>query len=161
MAVKFKLIKRGNPSQKDAPKRWHAASHCSKSLDGKTIAVLATKNTSTSPYEMEASMGLLAEFIPSQLQQGNSVTIKGLGTFLITFGSKGVDDISTFNASQMINNVRIRFIPAKEFRKNVLDGLKFVNAGVLDEEVNYASLTDYKKAKGLIDPGEEDRPVIE
>jgi len=38
---------------------------------------------------MEASLELLAKFVPQQLQQGHTVKIPGLGTFRLTFKSDG------------------------------------------------------------------------
>lgn len=49
----------------------------------------------------------------------------------------------------MIKNPRIIFTPSKEFRESVLQGIQFQNVGVLDEGISYASLSDYKKAKGI------------
>ena len=60
-----------------------------------------------------------------------------LGTLRITFKSDGVENINDFNAGVMIKNPRILFTPSKEFRQNIIRQLK------------YASLTDYRKAKGI------------
>ena len=38
----------------------------------------------------------------------------------------------------------------------VLQGIQFQNAGVLDEGISYASLSDYKKAKGITSGGSDD-----
>ena len=56
----------------------------------------------------------------------------------------------------MIKNPRIIFTPSKEFRESVLQGIQFQNAGVLDEGISYASLADYKKAKGITSSGGSD-----
>ena len=42
-------------------------------------------------------------------------------------------------------------VSEQEFREAVINGLQFQNGGVLDEGINYASVVDYCKAKG-IDP---------
>ena len=49
----------------------------------------------------------------------------------------------------MIKNPRILFTPSKEFRDTIVKNLQFENGGVLDGDINYASLADYKKAKGI------------
>ena len=76
-----------------------------------------------------------------------------LGTLRITFKSDGVANINDFNAGVMIKEPRILFTPSKEFRQNVIQQLKYQNGGVLEEGVNYASLTDYRKAKGISSGG--------
>lgn len=60
-----------------------------------------------------------------------------------------MEDITQFNASAMIRNLRLVFTPSKEFREQVLSGLQFQNGGVLENGVSYASLADYKKVKGI------------
>lgn len=107
----------------------------------------ATANTTTAPIEMEASLELLAKFVPQQLQQGHTVKIPGLGTFRLTFKSDGVEDINSFRANSMIKNVRIVFTPSKELRESVLSGLTFEDGGVLEDDISYASIADYRWPK--------------
>src|SRR3712207_9342123 len=81
-----------------------------------------------------------------------------MGTFRLAFKSEGVENIDQFNAGQMIKSPRIVFTPAKELREKTLLGLRFENGGVLEAGVNYATLTDYRKAKGLPTPGAPQTP---
>ena len=53
----------------------------------------------------------------------------------------------------MIKNPRLIFTPSKEFRESVLNGIQFQNAGVLEDDISYASLADYKRAKGITSGG--------
>ena len=53
----------------------------------------------------------------------------------------------------MIKSPRILFTPAKELREKTLQGLSFENGGVLENKINYASMADYRKAKGLPENG--------
>lgn len=153
MSVKYKLLQKKNPMKKDAPAKWYAIPNSSKSLTQKALTRAATENTTTAPIEMEAAMELLAAFIPQQLKQGHTVNVPGLGTFRLTFKSEGVENIDLFNAGRMIKSPRIVFTPAKELKEKTLQGLNFENGGVLEDGVNYASLADYRKAKGLSTPG--------
>ena len=127
---KYKLVKKINPQDKAAPKKWYA------------IPI-------TAPIEMEAALELLGRHARQQLQQGHTVRVGDLGTIRVSFKSDGVENITDFNAGAMIKNPRIIFTPSKEFRESVLQGIQFQNAGVLDEGISYASLADYKKAKGI------------
>lgn len=150
---KYKLIKKGNPMDTEAPKKWYATSIGEKAQDIKAMTRAATENTTTAPIEMEASLELLGKYAIQQLQQGHIVRVGNLGTLRISFKSEGAITVSDFNAASMITNPRVVFTPSKEFREAVLKGLQFQNGGVLDEGISYATIADYKKAKG-IDGGE-------
>lgn len=145
---KYKLIRLMNPQDKTAPKKWYATSKGEKAQSTKVMTRAATENTTMAPIEMEAALELLSKYAIQQLQQGHIVKMGDLGTIRITFQSEGVEEITEFNASTMIKNPRIVFTPSKEFREQVLGGLQFQNGGVLEDGINYASLADYKKAKG-------------
>ena len=147
-------MQRKNPLKKNEPAKWYATPNSAKPLAQKVMTRVATENTTTAPIELESAMELLAAFIPQQLQQGHTVNVPGMGTFRLTFKSEGVEDIDKFNAGQMIKSPRIVFTPAKELREKTLQGLSFENGGVLESGINYASLADYRKAKGLPTPGE-------
>ncbi|WP_234878265.1 HU family DNA-binding protein [Prevotella heparinolytica] len=151
--MNYKLVQRKNPLKKDEPAKWYATPNSAKPLSPKALTRAATANTTTAPIELESAMELLAAFIPQQLQQGHTVNVPGLGSFRLTFKSDGVEDIDKFNAGQMIKSPRIVFTPAKELREKTLQGLSFENSGVLENKINYASLADYRKAKGLPAPG--------
>ena len=152
MSVKYKLLQKKNPMKKNDPAKWYAIPNSDKPLAQKALTRAATENTTTAPIEMEAAMELLAAFIPQQLKQGHTVNVPGMGTFRLTFKSEGVEDINLFNAGQMIKSPRIVFTPAKELRERTLQGISYENSGVLENKINYASLADYRKAKGLPTP---------
>ena len=148
--AKYKLIKKVNPQKRQEPGKWYATPKSETPLSGKAMTCAATANTTTAPIEMEASLELLAKFVPQQLQQGHTVKIPGLGTFRLTFKSDGVEDINSFRA---IKNVRIVFTPSKELRESVLSGLTFEDGGVLEDDISYASIADYRLAKGVPEGG--------
>ncbi|WP_455620996.1 HU family DNA-binding protein [Parabacteroides sp.] len=149
MAMNYKLVQKAMPGKPDAPKKWYAVPNSSTPMTGKAMTRAATANTTTAPIEMEASLELLAAFVPQQLKQGHTVKIPGLGTFRLTFKSDGVEDINDFKASSMIKDARIAFTPDKELRNSVLAGLTFEDGGVLEGDISYASLADYRLAKGI------------
>lgn len=145
---KFNLVQKGKPGKPDEPKKWYAVPQTREAQSVKAMTRSATENTSTAPIEMEAALDLLGKYASEQLLQGHTVKVGDLGTLRITFKSDGVANINDFNAGVMIKEPRILFTPSKEFRQNVIQQLKYQNGGVLEEGVNYASLTDYRKAKG-------------
>lgn len=153
MSVNYKLVQKKHPTKKSEPAKWYAVPNSARPLAQKALTRAATANTTTAPIEMEAAIELLAAFIPQQLQQGHTVNVPGLGTFRLTFKSEGVEDINLFNAGLMIKSPRVVFTPAKELRDKIVRSLSFENGGVLEDGVNYASLADYRKAKGIAAPG--------
>ena len=148
MSVKFNLIERANPNNPEGPKKWYAVPSSESPMTGKAMTRAATANTSTAAIEMEAAMEHLAAFIPQQLLQGHTVKVPGLGTFRISFKSKGVASVADFNASAMISDPRIMFTPDKALRTSVIPNLVFENGGLLKDGVRYATMADYLKAIG-------------
>ena len=67
--------------------------------------------------------------------------------------SNTYEDINSFRANSMIKNVRIVFTPSKELRESVLSGLTFEDGGVLEDDISYASIADYRLAKGVPEGG--------
>ena len=139
--------------KKDAPKKWYASPLTNKPLELKAMTRVATENTTTAPIEMEASMEHFVNHTQKQLLQGHTVNVPGFGSFRITFKSEGVENINDFNAGQMIKSPRILFTPAKELRETIKSQMKFENGGVLQDGVSYASMADYRKAKGITGGG--------
>ena len=150
---KYKLVQKNNPQDKAAKKKWYATPIGNTAQDVKTMTRAATENTTTAPIEMEASMELMGNYAMQQLLQGHIVKVGDLGTLRITFKSEGVEDITTFNASTMIKEPRILFTPSKTLREGVINKLQFQNGGVLEAGVSYASIADYKVAKGITTGG--------
>lgn len=132
----------------DAPPKWYASPMNDEAESLSTMTRSATENTSTAPVEMQAAFTLWLNYAIRRLINGESVRLGEAGTLRITFKSKGVDDITKFNPLQMIYDVRIIFTPSKDFREEVIAEITFENGGVLENGIDYASLTAYHKAKG-------------
>ena len=152
MSISYKWVQKKHPMKKDEPAKWYAVPNSARPLPPKALTRAATANTTTAPIELESAMELLAAFIPQQLQQGHTVNVPGLGTFRITFKSAGAEKIEEFNAGTMIKSPRVMFVPAKELRDSIIRNLRFEDGGVLENKINYASMADYRKAKGLPTP---------
>lgn len=146
---KYKLVKRGHPGKRILRKNGYATPLSESPQTVKVMTRVATENTTLAPKELEAALELLGNYARQQLLQGHSVKVGDLGTLRITIQSEGVEDITQYNPQTMIKGARILFTPSKEFREAVINNLQFENGGVLDGNVNYASLADYKRAKGI------------
>lgn len=154
MALSYKLVKRKNPQEPEAAKKWYATPNSAKPLSERELVKAAIKNTTLSPAEMRTSLDAVAEYVPQQLRQGHTVKLPGFGTFRLSFNSKGSDTVDDFDPQQMIRNPRIIFTPDAAFRDSVLHNLEFADGGVLEDGVNYATRADYKNAKAPAGSGE-------
>lgn len=101
---KYKLVKKINPQDKEAPKKWYAIPISEVPQTVKAMTRAATENTTTAPIEMEAALELLGRHARQQLQQGHTVRVGDLGTIRVSFKSDGVENITDFNAGAMIKN---------------------------------------------------------
>lgn len=77
---KYKLVKKINPQDKAAPKKWYAIPISEVPQTVKAMTRAATENTTTAPIEMEAALELLGRHARQQLQQGHTVRVGDLGT---------------------------------------------------------------------------------
>ncbi|MCD8292592.1 MAG: hypothetical protein LUC23_02360 [Prevotellaceae bacterium] len=162
MSVKYKLIRRKDPRLPDSTEKWYATPITGSPQSIRTMSKLSTLNTTLSPMELETAINLFGEYAVQQLRAGNSVRVGGLGTLRVIFKSDGVENIDDFKANAMIKNVRVLFSSSHSFREVALKNLSFTNGGVLEEGVNYASLSAYRHAKGLAGgKTEEDTPEQE
>ena len=152
MSINYKLVQKKHPTKKSEPAKWYAVPNSARPLAQKALTRAATANTTTAPIEMEAAIELLAAFIPQQLQQGHTVNVPGLGSFRLSFKSEGVEKIDDFRPEKMIKSARVVFTPSKELKERTLHGLSYEEGGVLENKISYASLADYRKAKGLPTP---------
>ena len=146
------MQRKRNPQKPKEPGKWHAVPKTGKAVKEKIMTRIATEDTTMADFELIAASKLIGKFIHNQTIQGKRVRIPGLGTFRVSFGSEGVDDITKFNTN-MIRNVKIIFTIDSDLRASILKDLSFENAGVDDDGVQYASLENYKEVKGLTTGG--------
>lgn len=157
--IKINLIKRLNQFDKEKPAKWYGVSNTGKAENTYVITRNAAENTSTAPTEMDSAIELFFREAIKELLNGNSVRAGRYGNFRVAFRSDGVEDINEFNVSSMIREARIVFQPSKLFRSEVINNLQFVVSGVTEDEVRYASLPDYRRAKGITGGGSgSDKP---
>ena len=96
---KFKLIKKINPQDKSAPKKWYAVPISESPQSFRETARRATQNTTISAMELETAIDLLGSYAIEQLLAGHTIRIGNLGTLRITFKSEGVENIDDFSTS--------------------------------------------------------------
>ena len=148
MGVPYKLQRKRNPQKPEEQGKWYAVPKTGKAASEKIMTRMATEDTTVADFELAAAAKLIGKYIRNQAVQGTRVRIPGLGTFRLSFGSEGVEDITKFHTG-LIRNVKIVFTHDSDLRSSILSELSFENAGVDDDGVQYASLENYKQVKGL------------
>lgn len=148
MSVGYKLVKKQNPNNRAEAGKWYAVPKSGSAASEKMMTRLATEETTVADVELLAAAKLIGKVIHNQVVQGHRVKIPRLGSFRLSFGSDGVEEISEFNPS-MIRNPKIVFTIDSDLRKDILGNLTYEIACVEDEGVQYASVAKYKEAKGL------------
>lgn len=158
MSVKFTLFKKKSP--KTQSMLWYAAPKSNYTAGGSTTPSESSRDFTNSSIETEATLRQMGQYIPRELIKGNTVRVPGLGTFRLSFHSKGVDDIASFDANEMISGIHVVFLPEKALKNTLATQLSLVNAGVKEGDVTYDSVIDYLKAKGQV-PAESTQPGSE
>ena len=145
--TKVKLVQRGKPGPGGGPKKWYGTAVSGRPLPVRQMARVATRNTSTTPLELEGALELFGEHAIAQLLQGHAVKLGYLGTLRLTFKSEGADDIRDYHPARMVREPRILFTPSKELRERVVKNLTFELGPVVKDGVEYASVKDYLKGE--------------
>lgn len=123
--------------------RWYASPLSSHLTDVENAYSVLPQANPINDTETEAILRQMGQYIQRELIKGNTVRVPGLGTFRLSFHSKGVDDICTFDADKMITKTHVVFQQEKAL-KNILDNhISFINDGVKDRDVIYASVSEY------------------
>ena len=118
--MKYKLIERANPLDKDATKKLYAAPVYSGKIDKKQIADDLVLISSLSRGDISSVIENLLDSIPKYLLRGYSVQLGDLGTLRISFSSEGTDASDNFNVG-MIRGKKILFTPGSAFKKILAD----------------------------------------
>lgn len=128
MSVKFNIVERGNPSNREAPKKFYPSILSSGRVTTRELAEMAAQRSTMSSIDMMAAIESFLAIIPEQLAKGNIVELGEFGNFWLKTTSEGAETAEDVRASQ-ITSVLPRFNPGKHF-KHTLDGIEFVK-GVL------------------------------
>ena len=126
MTVKYNVVERGNPSDREAPKKFYPSIASSGRKTLRQIAGRITEISTVSTADTMAVLEALLTVIPQELVAGNVVELGDFGNFWLKANADGVDDIQTVRATQ-ITTLLPRFNAGKEFKK-VLAGVEYEKA---------------------------------
>ncbi|MBK8822013.1 MAG: HU family DNA-binding protein [Anaerolineales bacterium] len=116
MTVKYNVIERGNPSNREAPRSSYPSIA---STGRKTLRQLAgpiSEISTVSSTDTMAVLEALLTVIPQELTAGNIVELGDFGNFWLKASSEGADTAEAVRATQ-ISTLLPRFNAGKEFKK--------------------------------------------
>lgn len=113
--MKYKLIEKGNPSDKNAPKKWYASPVNSGKVDQKAIAKEIANRSSLTSGDVANVIQNFLELLPNYLIDGKSVQLGDFGTFRLSLSSEGAEEQATFNATK-IKGLKVIFTPSSDFK---------------------------------------------
>ena len=131
MPVKFNIVERGNPSNREAPKKYYPSIQSSGRVTTEEIAAMAADRSTLTSADMMAAIETFLSIVPQQLMKGNIVELGQFGTFWLRTTADGAETPDEVNADQ-ISSLLPRFNPGKRFKK-VLKTVDYVRGAVVSE----------------------------
>ena len=116
--MKYKLVERKNPQNPQAPGKLYAAPVSNGRVSQKDISADIVLLSSLARGDVGNVIDSLIDTVPKYLLMGKSVSLGDLGTFRLSFSSKGVDTAEAFNTN-MISGVKVIFTPSVELREKI------------------------------------------
>lgn len=84
-----------------------------KPVETEEIAKELAKISTVSNSDVQAVLGDISGVMHTQMKQGKSVHIKGLGYFRYTLDTVGVGDLKDFDFQKQVKAVRVEFTPER------------------------------------------------
>lgn len=138
--AKYRIIKNTN-SKSAGYNKFYAVRHTEGNIGMKSLARrMAARNSSFSEGVMLGVLTDLTELIKELAFMGYTVTIDDLGIFFLSLKSKGVEDVTKFDAQTMITS-KWKCMPTGATRTIPLSTTRAggVEANIWQEDDNYDS----------------------
>jgi predicted histone-like DNA-binding protein len=116
MTVKYNVVERGNPSNREAPKKFYPSVASSGRRTLRQLAGRISEISTVSSTDTMAVLEALLKTIPQELADGNVVELGDFGNFWLKVTSEGAASADDVRATQ-ITTLLPRFNPGKEFKK--------------------------------------------
>jgi predicted histone-like DNA-binding protein len=131
MTVKFNIVERGNPGNREAATKFYPSIQSSGRVTTRELAEMAAERSTLSTMDMMAAIESFLAIVPQQLAKGNIVELGDLGSFWLRTISDGADTPEAVNATQ-ISSILPRFNPGKKF-KQMLKMIEFTRGLIVRE----------------------------
>src|SRR5215208_200270 len=115
MPVKYNIVERGNPSNREAPRKFYPSIQSSGRVTTREMAEMASERSTLSTVDMMAAIESFLTIIPQQLAKGNIVELGEFGSFWLKTTSEGANAPDDVDAAQ-ISTLLPRFNPGKNFK---------------------------------------------
>ena len=126
MTVKYNVVQRANPSNREAPGKYYPSIFSNGRVTTREMAEMAAERSTLSTMDMMAAIESFLAIIPQQLAKGNIIELGDFGNFWLKSTAEGAEDAATVRSDQ-ITSLLPRFIPGKQF-KMMLDHIDFEKA---------------------------------
>jgi predicted histone-like DNA-binding protein len=124
MPVKYNVVERKNPLDKNATPKFYAIAKADGEINLRAIAKeIAGGSTTVSDTDVLAVLNDLIKSIARHLNDGEIVKLGDFGTFRITLSSEGVETAEKVNTS-VIKNSKINFRPGQDLQ-DMLRNVKY------------------------------------
>jgi predicted histone-like DNA-binding protein len=116
MSVKFNIVERGNPGNREAAKKFYPSIQSSGRVTTRELAEMAAERSTLSTMDMMAAIEGFLAIVPQQLAKGNIVELGDFGTFWLRTVSDGAETAEEVSPNQ-ISTILPRFNPGKKFKQ--------------------------------------------
>ena len=110
MSIFYRLSQNNMDGSKMFGKWYGRAVHLN-TVNLADIAKQIQANTTAKEADVKAVLTELIEVMQRELQASNRVRINGIGTFKVTFASKGADTADEWSSIDCVKKFRINFMP--------------------------------------------------
>ena len=119
MSIKYNVVERGNPQDREAPKKFYPSIQASGRMSLHQLSKRISQMCTVSSLDTLAVL----EVIPEELANSNIVELGDFGSFWLRNSAEGLEEADKVSVSQ-VTNLLPRFNPGKEFKK-ALSGVDF------------------------------------
>jgi len=89
MTVKYNIVARGNPANRDAPKKYYPSIVSTGRITTRQLARRMAEGSTLSSTDIVAVIESLLSVIPYELANGNIVELGDFGSFWLRAGAEG------------------------------------------------------------------------
>lgn len=118
MAILVKPVKRHNPTDPDAPKKWYVTQVTTAQVDETQVAMDLAEETTLNPSEAMMAIRQLRKVLLRRLLSGESVKLGNWGSFSVTISSTGADTKEEVTARN-IKSVNLNFQADEAFKTDL------------------------------------------
>ena len=131
MSVKYNIVERANPSNREAPRKYYPSIRSSGRVTTREMAEMAADRSTLSTVDMMAAIESFLTIVPQQLAKGNIVELGEFGSFWLKTTADGAETVEAVNAAQ-ITSIMPRSNPGKKF-KSMLKTIEYAKGAVVRE----------------------------